>query len=199
MNPLPQQSPTQNTHRYDLDWLRVLAILSVFAFHTSRIFDLDDWSIKNATTYPSVHLWTNYPSHWMMPLIFVISGMSTFYALGTRSAGRFVKDRALRLLVPLLVGIFTHVMLQVYLERVSHGQFSGSFFAFIPHYFDGMYAFGGNFAWMGLYLWYLELLFVFSLLLLPLFRWIAADALHELTSAKVQARFKGALSWEQSF
>jgi hypothetical protein len=107
-----------------------------------------------------------------MPLIFVISGASTFYALGTRGAGRFVKDRALRLLVPLGVGIFTHVLVQVYLERVSHGQFSGSLWAFIPHYFEGMYAFGGNFAWMGLHLWYLEILFVFSVLLLPLFGWL---------------------------
>src|SRR4029453_9186485 len=112
----------------------------------------------------------------LMPLIFVISGMSTFYALGTRGVGRFVKDRALRLLGPLLVGIFTHVMLQVYLERVSHGQFSRSFFAFIPHYFYGFYGFGGNFAWMGLHLWYLEMLFIFSVLLLPLFRWLKHGA-----------------------
>jgi peptidoglycan/LPS O-acetylase OafA/YrhL len=81
--------------RYDLDWLRILAILAVFVFHTSRFFDIDDWSIKNATTYPGLHLWTSFPSHWLMPLIFVISGMSTFYALGTRGASRFLKDRAL--------------------------------------------------------------------------------------------------------
>jgi hypothetical protein len=42
--------------------------------------------------------------------------------------------------------------------------------AFLPKYFDGWYAFGGNFAWMGLHLWYLQMLFVFSLVTLPLFR-----------------------------
>jgi peptidoglycan/LPS O-acetylase OafA/YrhL len=162
--------------RYDLDWLRVLVILAVFVFHSSRFFDLDYWHVKNATTYLGVQIWTTFLVNWLMPLIFVISGASTFYALGARGAGRFVKDRALRLLVPLVVGIFTHISVQVYLERVSHGQFSGSFFAFIPHYFDGMYAFGGNFAWMGLHLWYLEILFVFSLLLLPLFRWLKHGA-----------------------
>jgi hypothetical protein len=63
--------------------------------------------------------------------------------LGRHGAGNLqellggVSAQVLRLLVPLLVGIFTHIMLQVYLERVSHGQFSGSFFEFIPHYFDG--------------------------------------------------------------
>jgi hypothetical protein len=78
----------------------------------------------------------------------------------------------LRLLVPLVVGVFTHVAVQVYLERVSHHQFSGTFFDFLPHYFEGLYGFGGNFAWMGLHLWYLLVLFVFSILLLPLFRWL---------------------------
>jgi hypothetical protein len=79
----------------------------------------------------------------------------------------------LRLLVPLVVGIFTHVAVQVYLERVSHHQFVGTFFEFLPHYFNAPYdGRTGNFAWMGLHLWYLLVLFVFSLLLLPLFRWL---------------------------
>jgi peptidoglycan/LPS O-acetylase OafA/YrhL len=176
MSSLPQPPETKSARRYDLDWLRVIAILAVFVFHSGRFFDLDDWHVKNATTYLGAQVWTTFLVNWIMPLIFVISGMSTFYALGTRGAGRFVKDRVLRLLVPLVVGIFTHVMVQVYLERVSHGQFSGSLAEFIPHYFDGMYAFGGNFAWMGLHLWYLEILFVFSLLLLPLFRWLKHGA-----------------------
>ncbi len=172
MRQLPEQAPAAGARRYDLDWLRVLAILAVFVFHSSRFFDIDDWHVKNTTTYLGVQVWTTFLSQWLMPLIFVISGASAFYALGTRGAWRFAKDRALRLLVPLLAGIFTHVLVQVYLERVSHGQFHGSLFAFIPRYFDCMYAFGGNFAWMGLHLWYLEILFVFSLLLLPLFSWL---------------------------
>jgi peptidoglycan/LPS O-acetylase OafA/YrhL len=176
MSSSSRPSEPKSARRYDLDWLRVIAILAVFVFHSGRFFDLGDWHVKNATTYLSVQVWTTFLVNWIMPLIFVISGMSTFYALGTRGAGRFVKDRTLRLLVPLVVGIFTHVMVQVYLERVSHGQFSGSLAEFIPHYFNGMYAFGGNFAWMGLHLWYLEILFVFSLLLLPLFRWLKHGA-----------------------
>jgi surface polysaccharide O-acyltransferase-like enzyme len=57
----------------------------------------------------------------------------------------------------------------VWIERVSHGDFSGSLLEFWPHYFDGWYAFGGNFAWMGLHLWYLEMLFLWSLITLPIF------------------------------
>lgn len=55
------------------------------------------------------------------------------------------------------------------MSGVSHSQFNGTFFDFYPHYFDGFYAFGGKFAWMGLHLWYLLFLFIFVLLTLPLF------------------------------
>jgi glucans biosynthesis protein C len=109
-----------------------------------------------------------------MPLIFVISGASVFYALGKGGWGKFVKDKALRLLAPLVVGVFTHASLQVYIERVSHGQFSGSYFEFLPHYFDGLYLPGssGNFAFSGMHLWYLLFLFLFTIVLLPLFYWL---------------------------
>lgn len=156
-------------HRSDLDWLRVLVILTVFVFHCGRFFDTDGWHVKNPVRHEGVMVWTGFLVTWMMPLIFFISGSSTWYALKSRSAGTFVKERALRLLVPLVLGIFTHVAFQIYLERKSFGGFTGSFFAFYPHYFQGWYAFGGNFAWMGLHLWYLEMLFVYSILLLPLF------------------------------
>jgi hypothetical protein len=112
---------------------------------------------------------------WLMPLMFVISGASLFYALGKGGgAGKFVKDKVLRLLVPLVVGIFTHASLQVYLERLTHGQFTGSYFQFLPYYFHGVYGIteGGNFAVHGMHLWYLLYLFVFSLLLYPLLRWL---------------------------
>ena len=132
--------------RYDLDWLRMLAILTVFMFHSGRFFDTDGWHIKNPTTYFGAQVWTTFLANWLMPLVFVISGASVFYALGSRGVRKFVDDKVRRLFVPLVVGIFTHVMLQVYLERNTHKQFSGSFFDFIPRYFDGWYGFGGNFA-----------------------------------------------------
>jgi glucans biosynthesis protein C len=155
--------------RYDLDWLRVLAILAIFIFHCTRPFDTDEWHIKNQANYLFVDYWKLFATSWGMPLILIISGASAFFALGKVSPGKYVKGLLVRLFVPLLVGIFTHVAFQVYLENLSKKRFNGSFFEFYPHYFDGMYAFGGNFAWMGLHLWYLEALFIFSLLCLPLF------------------------------
>jgi glucan biosynthesis protein C len=158
--------------RFDLDWLRVLAILAIFVFHSTRIFDTDDWSIKNPTTYAALDVWKEFATTWGMPLILIISGASVFYALNVVRTGTYLKGLFARLFLPLVVGIFTHIALQVYLEDVQNGTFTGSFWQFYPHYFEGMYGFGGNFAWMGLHLWYLEILFIFSLLFLPLFLWL---------------------------
>ena len=170
------ENATSPTRVYYLDWLRVLAILTVFVYHTTRFFNMEDWHVKNPTWYPWVEVWNQFAGTWMMPLIFVISGASLFYAVGKGSAGKFVKDKTLRLLVPLLVGDFTHASLQVYLERVTHGQFSGTYFQFLPQYFNGFYEGGdpaaGNFALTGMHLWYLWWLFLFSLLLYPLLRWL---------------------------
>jgi peptidoglycan/LPS O-acetylase OafA/YrhL len=175
---------TTNTtlqRRYDLDWLRVILIGFVFIFHSGRFFDTGGWHVKNAETFFSVQVWTTFLANWMMPAIFVVSGASLFFAM-KGSNGKFIKDKVLRLLVPLVVGAFTHVAVQVYLERVTHHQFVGTFFEFLPQYFNGPYGFGGNFAWMGLHLWYLLVLFVFSIVLLPLFRWLkgrGANALNK--------------------
>jgi glucan biosynthesis protein C len=160
------------SRRYELDWLRVLAILAVFIYHSLRFFDRDDWHLKNAILHPGLDPFMKLFTLWGMPLLFTISGASVFYSLGRRSAGQFLKSRAARLLVPLVIGIFTHGMWQVYLENSSHGLFAGSFLQFIPRYFDGLYGLGGNFAWMGLHLWYLQVLFVFSLAMVPILEWL---------------------------
>ncbi len=161
-----------NARNYAFDATRVLAILTVFIFHISRFFDTDGWHIKNPVTYEGMDIWVGFLGNWLMPLIFLVSGAGLYYALQRPNVLRFLKDKVLRLVVPLAFGATTHVALQVYLERRAHGGFTGSFFEFYPHYYDGLYRLGGNFAWMGLHLWYLEVLFVFSVLLLPVFLWL---------------------------
>ncbi|HEX6288060.1 MAG TPA: acyltransferase family protein [Herpetosiphonaceae bacterium] len=165
-------SKPSGQRRCDLDWLRVLLILTVLVFHSLRLFDLEGWYVKSATTHLSAQALVVFISRWLMPAVFLISGMATFYALGTRRAWRFVKDRALRLLVPLLVGLVTHIPLQEYLKQVSQNQYRGSFWQWYLTTFNGLDRFGGNFNWIGSHLWYLEMLFVFSLVCLPLFLWL---------------------------
>lgn len=81
-------------------------------------------------------------------------------------------------MVPVLTASVTHSALQVYLERLSHGQFSGSFFSFLPQYFNGVYVgigMSGNFAFHGMHLWYLLFLFLYSLICYYLFIWFMGN------------------------
>jgi hypothetical protein len=167
-----------SNRRYELDWLRVLAILVVFLYHSTRFFNLGDWHVKNVNTYVWVEIWNIFATRWMMPLFFIISGASLFYAIG-KSGGwpRFYVDKFLRLMIPVLFASITHSTLQVYLERLTHGQFSGSFFSFLPKYFNGVYlgmGMPGNFAYHGMHLWYLFFLFLYGLICYRLFIWLKA-------------------------
>jgi glucan biosynthesis protein C len=160
-----------STRLHYLDWLRVLAILMVLVYHSTRFFNMETWNVKNPTWYPWVEVWNGFATTWMLPLLFVISGASLFYAVGKgeggiKGAGKFIKDKALRLLVPVVVCDLTHASLQVYLRRLTHGEFSGSYFQYLPQYFTK------DFVWGGMHLWYLWLLFLFSVLLYPLMRWL---------------------------
>ena len=155
------------TRVYYLDWLRVLGILVVFVYHSSRFFNVEEWNVKNPVWYPWVEVWNRFATAWMMPLMFAISGASLFYALGKEGgAGKFVKDKVLRLLVPLVVCAFTHASLQMYLQRLTHGEFSGTYFQYLPQYFFD------DFSWYGMHLWYLLVLFLASIILYPLLRWL---------------------------
>ncbi len=161
--------------RYDLDWLRVLAILTVFVYHSTRFFNLGDWHVKNPVVYRSVEILQGFAESWMMPVIFLISGASIFFAMGKGGSGKYFKDKLLRLGVPLLVGVFTHASLQVYLERRAHNQFFGSYFEFLPQYFNGIYldvGSQGNFAFAGMHLWYLLVLLIYAMAFYPLFYWL---------------------------
>ncbi len=153
--------------RYDLDWLRVLAFSGVFFYHCSRFFNSADWHIKNATTSPLVDIFTSIFDLWGMPLLFAISGASIFFALRPQGTARFLRDRVMRLLVPMLIGILVLAPPQVYFDRLTHGQFSGSFIEFLPRFFQA-----ANFSWNGMHLWYLVYLFIFTIALTPFFMWL---------------------------
>jgi len=181
---IPQPGRPELTRRYDVDWLRVLGMMVVFLFHNARFFDTDGWHVKSSRTTPVVTMIVILTVQWMMPLFFTLSGFGAYHALAHQRWPQYLSSRVKRLAVPLLFGIFVVIApWQVYLERVSHGQYSGSFWRWYPHYFEGWFGFGGNFAWMGVHLWYLEALFVFSLLTLPLFLALRSHTGHRLLAA----------------
>ncbi|NPD90306.1 MAG: acyltransferase family protein [Asgard group archaeon] len=159
---------TKLERRYDLDWLRIVSILLVFFYHSTLFFSTPSWLMKNAETSRYLSGIMNFGTAFALPLFFVIAGMSTFYALNFVSAGKYTAMRALRLLLPFILGIFTHIPLQIYLASSLSGSISTSFTQFYDGLmFNGIYELGtGYFAIFGTHLWFLVILFVCSLILI---------------------------------
>ena len=156
-----------------VDWLRALAMVGVFAIHVCEVFNpWDEWHISNAERSRVLGEIAVLMAPWIMPLFILLAGLSAWYSLSHRSNAKYVAQRVSRVLVPLVVGTLLLVPPQVYLERRLRGQFRGSFLAFLPHFFDGIYP-RGNFSWH--HLWFLAHLFAYSIVALPLFRYLRSE------------------------
>jgi surface polysaccharide O-acyltransferase-like enzyme len=162
---------------YYLDWLRVLAILGVFLFHWSNVFNDQDFVIKNLDQSAVITGVQAFFFPWGMPLFFMIAGAGTWFALRRRTPGQYVKERTSRLLIPFVVGSILLSPVQLYLEwnhKVHTGVFVGPFTEFL-----GSLPWGPNpriFAVVGYHMWFLGFLFSFSLVTLPLFRWLRGES-----------------------
>lgn len=160
-------APTQD-RRSDLDWLRVLAFGLLIFYHGGMAFSGWDWHVTDGDSLPWLREIMRFMNRWRMPLLFAISGATIMLALGRRSPLAFLRDRSLRLGVPLIFGMLIVVPPQVWAERVHRGQFDGSYMAWLPQAFDGIYP-AGNASWH--HLWFLAYVLVLTVLLLPLFLW----------------------------
>ncbi|MDX1315166.1 MAG: acyltransferase family protein [Eudoraea sp.] len=153
--------------RYDLDWARVMVFGLLILYHVGMFFVEWGWHVKNNELYPWLQWPMAFVNRWRLPILFVISGMGTFYALSFRSWGQFVWERNKRLGIPLIFGMLLIVPPQVYYERLANAQFTGSLIEFFRTVaYSGIYP-EGNFSWH--HLWFLPYLLVYSVLLAPLF------------------------------
>ena len=153
----------------------MLVVFGLVFFHAARIFDTLPWYVKN---YPTSELFTvavGFAALWGMPLMFVIAGMGIWFSLRSRSTKTFSIERVRRLLVPLVFGVLVIVPPMVWTNLRANPAYDESFWQFLGRFFDFRFDLT-NFPLLvrddaGLFqlgnLWFLLVLLVFTLLLLP--------------------------------
>ncbi|WP_057938085.1 acyltransferase family protein [Algoriphagus resistens] len=158
-----------NNRRYDIDWIRVIVFDVLILYHIGMFFVPWDWELKNNELVE----WLRWPmlfvNRWRLPILFVISGMGTRFALSHRSGKQFAGERFTRLFLPLLAGTLIVVPPQIYLGRIAEGYDYSSYITFYPQFFSGVYPIG-NFSWA--HLWFLPYLLLMSLAAIPLFLYL---------------------------
>jgi glucans biosynthesis protein C len=171
---LPNES-IMKERRYYIDWLRVIAMLAVFLYHCARFFDTEGWILKNTAQSSTVDgirgvlLWP-----WLMEIFFLLSGFAAWHALRTRSGKKFLLERVKRLLFPIFVlGLFLLNPPQFYFYIATNHRFQGTFWESLSIYFSHWSfhlesAEGLLPAPPAMHLWFLQYLFLISLMALPL-------------------------------
>jgi hypothetical protein len=121
-------------------------------------------------------------SLWGMPLLFLVSGMGARYAMRTRSPAVFARERLARLGIPFAVGLVVLVPPMFYLEKLAQPAFHEPYWRFwlsfmnVPALARGLLPSGswtsGGTEFDPAHLWFLYVLLIFSIALLPLFAYL---------------------------
>jgi glucan biosynthesis protein C len=179
VSPQADPAPGASVRLHYLDTLRVLAVFMVFLYHSTMPFTLGQADIMNdETSLVATMFFSAFLAPWGMPFFFLLAGAGIWFALQRRTARQFAGERFRRLFVPFLVGCALLTPLQTYIAwlfRLRVGTYEGSYLQFfLVERFNGWNP--TIFDWLGFHLWFLGYLFVGSLLLLPLFKWLKGEA-----------------------
>lgn len=126
-------------------------------------------------------------NQWRLPILFLVSGSAIYFIMQKVALGRFFWVRSIRLLIPLLFGMFVIVLPQVYYELKFKGYTDLTVFQFLTAYYSldqsyDTYIPTWNHLWFVAYLW------VYSLVFIP--------ALYFLKTRKGQ-KFAGYLNFDR--
>lgn len=131
--------------RYDIDWLRVIAIGLLLIYHTAIAFQ--PWGIMigfitNNESWDSLWIPMQMLNVWRIPLLFYVSGMGVYFAIQNRNWKQLITERSKRILIPFLLGYFVIVPLQTllwlhtyhfpfsYVANPGHLWFLGNIFSY---------------------------------------------------------------------
>src|SRR5690606_38020294 len=139
--------------RYDIDWVRVIAIGLLLVYHVAVGFQ--SWGIMigfitNDKPWGSLWIPMAMLNVWRIPLLFFVSGMGVCFAMRKRNWKELLLERTGRILVPYAFGMVFIFPVSLYLWQ-RYYQFE---ITYHPH--PG-------------HLWFLGNLFVYVLILAPVF------------------------------
>ena len=155
-----------------LDNLRWVTVVLVVIYHVLYMYNAEGiygtlGKITNLDVqYYDVYQYIVYP--WFMVLLFIVSGISSRYALDKMTGKEFIKSRTVKLLVPCTIGLFVFFFIQGYVNAAFSEAGSLELPFFIKYL---IYCLSG----IGV-LWYIQMLWPFSLVIV-LIRKIDKDRL----------------------
>jgi len=139
--------------RFDIDWLRVIAIGFLIIYHVGFVFlpfGVFIGFIQNGESINSLWNPMSMLNIWRIPLLFFVSGMGVCFAIRRRSWKQLILERTRRILVPFLFGILCIVPLHILVWQKYYNQ-DISYSLQVSH------------------LWFLANIFIYVLVLSPLF------------------------------
>jgi len=156
--------------KYFIDNIRWLCIFMLFPYHIFRIYNafMEGFYVEGSDVIVTTGFIVA-TSPWFMPLLFVIAGISSAYALRKKTKRAYVKERVCKLLIPLTAGLLLVVPAQTYFAERFHNGYAGGYFAQYILFFTGptdLSGYRGGFT--PAHLWFILYLFVISLVALPI-------------------------------
>jgi glucan biosynthesis protein C len=170
--------------RRDLDLIRAAVVGGLVFYHTALLFPVGFSASRNPASLV-LTVGVVFAQLWGMPLLFVVAGSGVWHSLGTRSPGRFARERLTRLLVPLITGMVLVVPPQIYYAMRFQGVDPGPYWQFLLRFFDVrpvarfpafLEGSGPDPQFHLAHLWFLYYLLVWSLVLLPVFLYLRGPA-----------------------
>ena len=170
--------------RQDLDLIRAAVVGGLVFYHTALLFPVG-FSVSEGPTTLVLTVGVLFAQLWGMPLLFMVAGSGVWHSLGTRSPGRFARERLTRLLVPLVIGMVLVVPPQIYYAMRFEAGDPGPYWQFLLRFFDVrpvarfpafLEGSGPDPQFHLAHLWFLYYLLIWSLLLLPVFLYLRGQA-----------------------
>ena len=126
---------TTDTRLHHLDWLRVLAFGLLILYHSGMLYVSWPYHVKSPRIAEGLEWAMVLLNPWRLALLVFISGVASRFLLGKLGAGRFARDRVIRLLPSLVFGMLVIVPPQTYFELLRLGRWNGGYLSFwFGHY-----------------------------------------------------------------